>query len=202
MDYNSLIAQVADTLNAQVTTAQVAAMLPFAEARFNRTINSPAREVQAYIIPTSDVTIPADCWQLRDVYLAGTPPVTLQQCAPDDARARFGDATGSVQAYVIRGNVIDLWPTPTAASTDQIYIAYQQTIPALSATNLSNWLIAAHPDIYYYALLLQCEAYIANDERLPVWKSALDEALAELERFSNRQRYGSSPLVMKAYKYA
>lgn len=202
MDYTGLIAQVVDTLGGQITTAQAAALLPFVEARFNRTINSPQREVTAYTVPTGDIQIPTDCWQLRDVWLDGSPPVTLEQTAPDEARRLYGNATGSPQAYVVSGSTIDLWPTPTSTSTDTVYIRYQQTIPALSATQTTNWLLASHPDIYYYSLLLQAEAYIVNDERLSVWKAALDEALAELAKLSGKQRYGASPLIRRAYTYA
>jgi hypothetical protein len=201
MDYTGLLAQVVDTLGGQITTTQAAALMPFVEARFNRTINSPQREVTAYAVPTSDITIPSDCWQIRDVWLDGTPPTTLEQMAPDEARRLYGQQTGSPVAYVITGTTIDLWPTPGASSTDEVYMRYQAAIPSL-ASNGTNWLILGHPDIYYYSLLLQAEAYIVNDERLGVWKSALDEALAELNKLSAKQRYGASPLVRKPYIYA
>ncbi|HEY6868832.1 MAG TPA: hypothetical protein VI199_03645 [Novosphingobium sp.] len=181
MTYTTLLAQVVDTLGQQVTTAQVDAMLPFVEARFNRTINSPQREVEAYANPTSDVTLPQDCWQVRDMWLVGSPDATLEQLSPDAARSLFGGVSGSPEAYTITGTKIDFWPTPSVSSTDTIKIRYQQTIPALTTTNTTNWLLTQHPDIYYYSLLLQCEAYIVNDERLPLWKAGLDEALGELK---------------------
>lgn len=199
MDYTALLAQVADTLGSQVTTAQAAALLPFVEARFNRTINSPMREVTVYAVPTSDVSIPADCWQLRDVWLDGAPPITLQQMAPDEARRLYGLKTGDPVAYVMSGMTLDLFPTPGDTATGTVFLRYQQTIPALSDAQTTNWLLSAHPDIYYYALLLQCEAYIVNDERLGLWKSALDEALGELDKLNAKQRYGASPLYRKPY---
>lgn len=202
MDYVGLLAQVVDTLGSQVTTAQAAALLPLVEARFNRTINSPEREASAYATPTDDVTIPADCWQLRDVWLEGSPPVTLEQMSPDEARHLYGMKTGAPVAYVASGRTLDFWPTPDATSTAVVRIRYQKTIPPLSATITTNWLLDKHPDIYYYGLLLQCEAYIVNDERLGIWKAALDEALRELDRLSDKQRYGASPLVRKPYSVA
>jgi len=202
LTYTTLLAQVVDTLGSQVTTAQAAALLPMVEARFNRTINSPQREVTSSSTPTADITLPADCWQVRDVWLVGSPDVTLEQMSPDEARFHYGTATGSPVAYVISGTTLDLFPTPTAISTDVVKIRYQQTIPALSEATATNWLLTQHPDIYLYSLLLQAEAWIVNDERLGIWKTALDEALAELTNLSNRQRYGASPLVRKAQSYA
>lgn len=197
MDYNSLLARVVDTLGAQITTAQAANLVELVEARFNRIIDHPLRETEAFVTPTGDITLPSDCWTVRDMWTVGTSgaaDASLEQLSPQVARELYGNRTGDPQAFVIIGNRIDFWPTPSATSTTQVRIRYQQTIPALSSSNLSNWLIAQHPDIYYYSLLLQSEAYIVNDERLGVWKAALDEALAELTALGARQRYGVAPL--------
>lgn len=200
MDFNGLIAQVVDTLGQQITTAQATALLPFVEARFNRTINSPKREIEYSFTPTTDPTpLPADLWQLRDVWRTASPNVTLEQKSPDAARFLNGNDTGSPLAYYLSGNNLHLIPAPTATSTDVINLRYQQTIPALSASNTTNWLISSHPDIYYYGLLLQSEVYIVNDERAPMWKAAFDEALQELRDLSRRQRYGAAPLVAKPF---
>lgn len=204
MDYAALLAQVVSTLDGQVTTDQVAGLLSFVEARFNRTINAPEREKTAFQSVTNDVELPADFWQLRDVWLDGSPPVTLEQMSPDAARRLYGTAIGEPVAFVVSNNTLDMFPTPTADSTSVVYIHYQAQIPPLRDIEgeTTNWLLSAHPDIYYYSLLLQCEAFIANDERLGTWKSALDEALAELDARSRQRRYGASPLVMRARNYA
>ena len=200
LTYTTLLAQVVDTLGQQVTTAQAAALLPMVEARFNRTIDSPQRELTASVTPTSSAVLPSDCWQVRDVWLVGDPDVTLPICAPDAARVLYGNETGSPQAYVISGTSIAFWPEPGASSDDVVKIRYQQTIPALSDSQATNWLLTAHPDIYYYSLLLQCEAYIVNDERLGIWKAALDESLAELRVLSSRQQYGAAPLAPRVMR--
>lgn len=202
MDFNGLIAQVVDTLGSQVTTAQATALLPFAEARFNRLIDHPSRETEAYKTVTADPTLPTDCWRVRDVWLAGSPDVTLEQMSPDAARSLFGNQSGSVMCYTVSGRTLDLWPQPSASSTDVVHIRYQKTIPALSATTTTNWLLDSYPDVYYYGLLVQCEAYIVNDERVGMWKQALDEALSELAASARKMRYGAAPLVRRAYHSA
>lgn len=203
MDYNSLLARVVDTLGSQITTAQAANLVELVEARFNRIIDHPMREATTtYTNPTGDIVLPTDCWRLRDMWLVGTPDTTLEQLSPDAARTLYGRAVGNPLCYAISGRNIDLFPTPTSTFVGTIKARYQQTIPALGPSNLTNWLIESHPDIYYYALLLQAEAYIVNDERLAIWKGALDEALGELEAVARRQRYGVSPLVRRPYHAA
>ena len=131
-----------------------------------------------------------------------TADVSLRQMTPDAARTLYGLSTGKYVAYSIQGAAIKLWPEPEATSTDTIIIRYQQTIPALSASELTNWLIDSYPDVYYYGLLVQSEAYIVNDERVGMWKAAFDESLSELGLDAKRRRYGASPLVAYPYSYA
>lgn len=202
MDFNGLLSLVVDTLGSQVTTTQATALLPMVEARLNRIIDHPSREVEVYTTPTADPSLPADLWRLRDVWVAGSPDKTLRQMSPDAARSLYGSDSGALRAYSVSGSTLDLWPNPSDTSTEVIHIRYQQTIPALTSTATTNWLLTANPDVYFYGLLLQCEAFIVNDERLPLWKQAFDEALAELAEDGRKRRYGAAPLVRFPYNYA
>ena len=43
------------------------------------------------------------------------------------------------------------------------------------------------------------EAFLWDDERIPLWKSAWDESLGELKvDHGNRKRYGASPLRIRS----
>lgn len=199
MLYADLLTAVSKTLGGQISTTDVDSMLSVVEARFNRRINAPEREITATKTVSNYSTLPADCWQVRDVYLGGTSDVTLEQMSPDSARRIYGGTTtGIPKAYAITGTTMILFPTPGVSDTYSINIRYQKTIPALTSINTSNWLLASHPDVYYYSLLLQAEAFIANDARLPIWKQALDEAIEEMNALSVAKRYGPSPLVRRA----
>lgn len=202
MLYADLLTAVSNTLGGQASTTNVDSLLPIVEARFNRTINAPERETTAFKTASTYSTLPTDCWQVRDVYLTNSADVTLEQMSPDSARRIYGTQTGTPNAYAVSGTTLILFPTPAVLATYTINIRYQKTIPALTTSNTSNWLLAAHPDIYYYSCLLQSEAFIANDERLPVWKAALDEAMAELAQLSVNKRYGPAPLVRRPLNYA
>lgn len=202
MLYADLLTRVSSTLGGQISTTQVSELVEVVEARFNRIINAQEREITATKTVATYSTLPTDCWQVRDVYLSGTADVTLEQMSPDSARRIYGSGTGEPRAYAITGTTLILFPAPTGGATFSINIRYQKTIPGLTTTNTSNWLLAGYPDIYYYSMLLQSEAFIANDERIPMWKAALDEALKELESLSVAKRYGPSPLVRRAQNVA
>jgi len=62
----------------------------------------------------------------------------------------------------------------------------------------SNWLLAAHPDIYLFGTLVEAEPYLKNDERMPMWTSRLDKALTALRLQGERELHTGSSLRMRA----
>jgi hypothetical protein len=63
-------------------------------------------------------------------------------------------------------------PTP-----DQAYpfeVVYYEMPALLDATNGTNWLTQYAPELLTYATLLECEPFLKNDERVPVWQAMYD----------------------------
>lgn len=56
------------------------------------------------------------------------------------------------------------------------------------ATNSSNWLLTNYPDVYFYGALAECEPYMRNDQRVPMWKAQFDEGIDELNKLDERNR--------------
>ncbi|MGZ3269278.1 MAG: phage adaptor protein, partial [Croceibacterium sp.] len=77
---------------------------------------------------------------------------------------------------------------------------YFQKIPALASGSDTgtNWLLAAHPDLYLFGALVEAEAFGVNDERAPLWKGRRDEIFDEVEKLSNRTRGTGAIRVMGA----
>lgn len=168
-----------------------------AETRFNRVLNTPEMETIATLSTTAEsVALPSDFWEARGAYLDTDPRQVLEEVTLAFLRDRYStQTTGRPQVYAISGGNIVLAPSPD--TTYSLKLTYKQSIPPL-ASNSTNWLLTKHPDIYLYATLLQAEAYGWNDERLGLWKSALDEALAELQKAGNRKRFGGAPLRLRS----
>jgi len=74
-------------------------------------------------------------------------------------------------------------------------MVYRRRIPALSATTTTNWLLDLAPDAYLYGALVQAEAFLAEDDRLPMWKAAFDEAINELRADADKRKWGAGPLA-------
>ena len=75
---------------------------------------------------------------------------------------------------------------------------YFAKVPALSGAVASNWLLAAHPDLYLFGALVEAEMFGANDERAPIWKARRDEIFDEIEKLSNKTRGAGAIRVMGA----
>lgn len=193
---DGLVAHVIDTLDGQVTEDQVKFMIGLAEARFNRLINAPEREIQATTTVTGDISLPNDCWALRSIYVDTDPTYVLDQMSPSALKKQYaGYPGGQPRSFALVGNALVFGPQLDGAY--DIVIAYQQTIPSLSDETTSNWLLVEHPDVYLYGTLVQCEAFIANDERVGLWKAALDECIGEIIDSSARRRAFASPIRLR-----
>lgn len=65
---------------------------------------------------------------------------------------------------------------------------------ALSDASPTNWLLTTYPDVYLYGSLLNAAPYVRDAEMLPVWKSLVEEAFAEIENAEARAK-GKAPLL-------
>lgn len=57
--------------------------------------------------------------------------------------------------------------------------ANNATLVPLSTTD-PNWLLTAHPDVYYYGALVELAAYLFDPEQLPVYEARYETAVADL----------------------
>jgi hypothetical protein len=196
--YGGLVDAVGRWLKDTGLEDRITDFIALAEARFNRVLPVSARELTTTLSTTGEVLdLPADFSKARAAYLDTDPRRPLEQVSPSVLRTRYGvQTTGVPQAYALIAGQMVLGPAPD--DEYDLILTYEATIPSLNSASQSNWLSVAHPDIYLYGTLVQAEAYLWNDERVTLWKVALDEAMAELIGSSNRNRYGAAPLQMRS----
>jgi hypothetical protein len=141
--------------------------------------------------------LPSDFWMARHLFIDVDPRITLEQVSLNMLRTAYATKrTGQPRVYAISGSTLYLGPSPD--TTDNLILDYYQTIPALDTGQATNWLLTAHPDVYLYGTLVQAEAYLDNDARLPVWKRALDDGLLEIMEAGKRKRYGAAPIRLRS----
>jgi hypothetical protein len=83
---------------------------------------------------------------------------------------------------------------PCAAVGVALDGVYYALLPALGASNTTNWFITNAPEVLLYGALLQAAPFIKSDERLPIWADLFndlfgavqEEGLAEQRTRSSR----------------
>ena len=199
--YSELQASIADWLNRTDLTTAIVDFITLAEAQFNRTIRVSQMEQRATtntVAGDGYLSLPEDYLMMRNIQLNSNPVRSLDYLTPEEID-KFYDSSESSKpaAYTIVGNEFQLAPTPDA--TYEVEISYYQKIAALSDTNTSNWLLESYPDMYLYGALIQAEPYLKNDQRIVLWKSALQLAQDELIKADRKHRWsGSSMRIMNA----
>lgn len=202
--YVELQAAAANWLARDDLTLRIPEFVTLAEAKFNRILFHPRMEtrttltVDTLLASPEFLDLPTDFQTMRYVRLpdeVGKPRLQfLTQVQMDDYRYSSDNVSGTPTAFSIVGDQIELAPTPNEDM--DIEVLYRANIPAL-ATNSTNWLLTAAPDLYLYGTLLEASPYIQNDERLSVWGSAVELVIGQLNALAERQSFDSGPTTIR-----
>jgi hypothetical protein len=141
------------------------------------------------------VGLPPDFLELRDIYIAGNPRITLSYLSPSafsrDARA---DQSGRPVFYTMSGAEFVLAPLPDTNYT--LTMLYYAKPDALGDANPSNVFMANAADCLLYGALLEAEPYLMNDARLAVWSQLFGNSIETLNNSDDSSEYAGIPLTM------
>ena len=186
--YAELRTAVENWLDHTLFTARVPEFIALFEAAANRRLRVRQQEASSALTPSlGTVALPGDYLAWRRVTWTGAPRVELQYVHPSYLQAAYPSSPADVpRIFTIEGSTLKVRPIDGAA----LEFDYFQKIPALSsgADSGTNWLLAAHPDLYLFGALVEAEMFGVNDERAPVWKARRDEIFDEIEKLSNKTR--------------
>lgn len=198
MNYSELKAAVADFLNRQDLTSVIPTFIKLCEADLNRTVRHRSMLVRATaLLDTHFTTLPDDYLEAKNIQLNTTPVTSLQYVTMEHADLlRQSFTSGKPRYYTLVGDTIEVVPPPDGDYT--IELTYYGSLTPLSDTVSSNWLLAAHPDVYLYGTLMQSAPYLKDDERIPVWGQLYRQLLSDVNLSSDRSEVSGAALVMRA----
>jgi hypothetical protein len=104
--------------------------------------------------------------------------------------ASISPLSGTSRLYTIREGKVYYAPGSVNPT-----LVYRRRIPALTSTNTTNWLLDRAPDVYFYGVLLQANAWDVDNEAASGWKALWDEAIDELRTDGARRKWGAGPLA-------
>jgi hypothetical protein len=185
--YDGLIAALQAWLQDSSFETTAPQLIFLAEAYLKREVRDQKREGTASLTGSASIVLPSDFAALRSAWLDTSPRQILLPTSPNVANEWYS-SPGRPRHYQIIGDMMELSPAPDAAYT--VNIVYERKFRNLFPDNQSNWLSEEHPDVYLWACLIQCEMFGWNDERVPLLKSALDEAIASVNAQAQRHKFG------------
>ena len=187
--YSDLQTAVADNLNRADLTAVIPNFIALAEAKFNRKIRVIDMETRSNgTISSEFASVPTDWLETRSLKLQmGSGWLPNLEYVGEQEMAAFKNSlpTGYSRFYTIVNGAFDIYPPPGTGTVFELN--YYSQIPALSAVS-TNWLLTKSPDLYLYGTLLEAEAYLKDDDRLPMWASAWQAILDDMELQSQRAK--------------
>ena len=191
---------VANYLNRDDLTSHIPDFISLAEARHSRDLRLRTMENVATATATGGqnyISLPDNFLEFRYVCLNTTPNVILRYMSPFELKRNYGGHTsGEPIYYTIIKDKLYFGPTPDSGYS--IEWAYYSKPTALSDSNTSNGILADHPDIYLYSVLLESSPFLMQDERLGVWAELYKQAVAVANTSDESGRHSSGPLQMTA----
>ncbi len=197
--YSGLIQTIIDTLKDETLEEFIPAMIERAEALFNRILYPLNDEAVATILTVAGEETsafptdfdPVGFKRLRSLYKGSDPKSVLVQYSPDDLRTRYlPDSSGQPTAFALETDAIRWGPIPNDAYS--FTMSYIHRLVALSQSNQTNWLIEAHPDVYYFGTLMYAELFGWNDERSKNFAESTMEILQQINRWDAQRRKGDN----------
>lgn len=184
----TLIARIPDFMALFEAKVNRTLFVPQMETRSTATVNLASTEPEF-------ISLPSDFQTMRRIRLSsvnGKPPLRfLSGTQIDEMRYGRDNVPAQPTSYAIMGSEIELFPTPGIAYT--LEMVYRSNIPALTASNTTNWLLTLAPDFYLYGVLLETAPYIKEDGRIQTWALGFSNALDGLNNLGFRQSFDSGP---------
>lgn len=199
--YAELQAEIANWLDRDDLTAEIVTCIQLCEARFNRTLWAAEREEAVTLEATAaspNVALPANFSAMRSIHIVGSPLIILEPMALNLLRIahRSGEQGQPANFAITGGDTLVLGPAPDGDYT--IILDYYRTIPALTASNTTNWLLTANPDLYLSAALVEASLLIKDEERARLWEAKTSALIDEIMRAGRYKAHGSPPSRYRA----
>lgn len=140
-----------------------------------------------------NISFPSDFLELREIHIDGTPVYTLEYQTPDKFfRNEKTHLSGVPTHFTMLGAEFQFAPVPDGTQTVQIL--YYAKPEFISTTKASNIYLAYFPDALLYATLAEAEPYLMNDERIAIWASMYDRAIANIKENDKGATFSSATL--------
>ena len=169
MNYTSLVQNIKDFMEDDGTefSAAIDTFIDITELKLSRELRIPAFRRRATSTLTANdpvISMPTDMVSLENLHLIESNNRTLLLLRSDEFMMEYWPnrtATGSPRYYAYFDDDT-LYVAPTPATNISVEISYRRRLPALSSSNLTNWLTDNASDALLYGSLVEASAFNRN----------------------------------------
>ena len=206
--YTELKAAVADWLNRVGQTeleARAGDFVLLFESLFDKQdIRHPKSTVRATATISGEYTaLPADFLEMQRLRTTGGSSgwsthryVTPEELEDDKAG---NEASDRPHLFSVVGNEIQIRPFSTD-DTLTLEMVYWAKLTKLGDSQASNWLLVEAPEAYLFGALAEASPFIRDDERVALWTTKRDQAVASLRSAAERAALTSGTLKPRRRK--
>lgn len=186
--YSDLKTAIAAWLVRDDLTTRIPDFVTLTEARINRELRCREMVSQATgTISTSTLGVPDDFIETVVLSLDTTSDAPLEYRPPEDSQLRNAGATsGQPRWFSVVGGSFYFYPAPDGSYT--YTLDYYATVPALSDTTTTNWLLEKAPDLYLFGALKEGSAAILEPEAEAAWDAKFRTAMSSLHAAEARAK--------------
>ena len=191
--YSELQASVASWLNRDDLAAVVPTFIALAEAQIARDVRHWRMIEQATLTVNDQYeAIPDDWVETIRMVLSTSDRRKLETGSLNELmdRRHVDDSVGAPMLYAHVGDQFEFYPTPDGSYS--VELTYYRTVPALSGSNPTNWLLTQAPDVYLYGSLVQSAPYLSDDQRATIWAGFYAASVSQLNAASDAARTSGS----------
>jgi len=102
---------------------------------------------------------------------------SLDYITPQVLSEAYTPTTGTPKYYTIQGNKLRVYPSPDSSSD---YTLTYYKLPSLSDTVQTNWLLTAHPKVYWRAVLSEAYEWYDMGDKVVASNQDRDRLLSRL----------------------
>lgn len=195
--YGDLQTAVATWLSRGDLTANIPDFITLAHRKLMRTLRTREMETvnSTFVVGAELVNLPSLFLEARTMYLQTTPRQQMEFMDAEKMTEKYTDTPARPGYFCVVGSQFRFSPIPDATYTATLI--YYQEASAMSATADFNWIMTSHPDAYLFGALMEAAAVIQDDARVPLWQQKYEEAIASIQRQSQKAKFGGAAMQIR-----
>ena len=195
--YANLQTAVATWFKRADLTSSIPDGIALAEAKMNRYLRTKDMVTQNtnFSITGEYVAVPTNFGGVKTFYLNTNPTQTLEYMADEEMTSVFQGNTGIPGFYNVQGANFRFGAVPDA--TYSATLAYWLKVPALSASNTSNWVLTSHPDAYLYGTMGEMCGFLRDFEGAQAWETQMYRVMDEIAGISAKDQWGGVSMSVR-----